>query len=238
MKIDELITSYNLDAHRDFITKSAAQCIRLSAELTRDEDIPIGGSKFGGFPDLPSGFEWPSCQPYPMTHVAQLNCDEVANLLPNNRLPKTGVLHFFVQTDEEGYLEFPLDGEKTWSVFHSDTESLVRTEPPEDSEFHYDARALSFRAGLSLPDTYDGVFDGFSESDMENYNAIQQELGGHEHQVFGFPSVIQPTDFHGTELIFQILSEEDDFMFGDCGYLYFTRKSGAPALEIDLRVDF
>ena len=171
-----------------------------------------------------------------MTHIAQLNCGEVANVLSVNSLPKTGVLHFFVQTDEEGYLEFPLDGEANWSVFHSDTKSLVRTEPPEDSEFHYNARALSLREGLSLPDRYDGLFDGFSESDMENYHALQEQLGGHEHQIFGFPSVIQPTSFDGTELVLQILSEEDDFMFGDCGYLYFTRKSGAAKLEIDLHV--
>ena len=238
MKLDDLITKRNLDAHRAFIVKSTARCIRLTAELTRDEKISLGASKLGGFPDLPSGFEWPACQPYPMTHVAQLNCDEVASVLPNNSLPKTGVLHFFIQTDEEGNLEFPLDNEKNWSVFHSDAESLVRTEPPEDSEFNYDARALSFREGFSLPDSYDGVFDGFNDSDMENYHSLQQDFGGHEHQIFGFPSVIQPRDFDDTELVLQILSEDDGFIFGDCGYLYFTRKPGAGELEIDLHVDF
>ncbi len=238
MKFDELITKHGLGAHRDSIATNAARCIRISAQRKRDKDLSVGSSKFGGFPDLPEGFEWPHCQPYPMTHVAQLNCDEITKTLPNEFLPKTGMLYFFVQTDETGYLEFPSEGEKNWSVIHSDSDSLVRTEPPEDSEFHYDARFLRMREGMSLPDSYDGNLEGFSESDMQRYHALQEELGGHEHQLFGFPSVIQPSNFAGTELLFQILSEDDDFTFGDCGYLYFTRKSGVKQLEIDLRFHF
>lgn len=68
--------------------------------------IPVGASKYGGSPDLPAGFEWPTCvvrpgyKPegarYPLTFVAQFNFAEAASCLQEDPIwPSDGVLAIF-----------------------------------------------------------------------------------------------------------------------------------------------
>ena len=191
MELLKQIERHGLAKHSAFIQKHALVCIRFSAELVKEESLAVGTSKYGGLPDVPEGFEWPTIQSYPMTHLAQINCSEISRLVKTEKFPSSGMLNFFVQTDEEGYIEIENGDEKTWLVIHNDFDSLQRMELPEDSEFYYNARQLTFRDGLSLPDTYDEPFAGFSETDMESYQELQNELGGHEHQLFGHPAIIQ-----------------------------------------------
>jgi len=240
MNISNLVEDYQLDEYRQFLVEHARDCVRSFAERQKDDDIPVGASKYGGAPDVPVDFEWPQIQPYPMTHLAQINCAEVALVLRTELIPQTGILHFFIQVDEEGYLEFPDDGGNTWIVVHNDIDSLVRTEPPDDSEFHYDARMLSFRRGFSLPDPFSDVVEElqFNDGEAKRFLDLYEELGGHEDQLFGYPAIIQPTDFGDSQLILQVLSDQDDFMFGDCGYLYFTNGPTNELDDIKLQVAF
>ena len=57
------------------------------------------------------------------------------------------------------------------------------------------------------------------------------DIGGADHQMFGHPSLIQPyeSSADGTDLLLQVISDTDDhdFMWGDCGYLYFTVPVGS-----------
>src|SRR5687768_3807695 len=50
--------------------------------------IPIGGSRMGGLPDLPADAAWPSPRGRPLTFVAQLDMAEVARHLPDSEMPR------------------------------------------------------------------------------------------------------------------------------------------------------
>jgi hypothetical protein len=56
----------------------------------------LGGSRFGGWPDLPAGASWPRWQDRPMAFLAQIDLAEAHAAQPALRLPKAGLLLFFV----------------------------------------------------------------------------------------------------------------------------------------------
>ncbi len=47
--------------------------IALSATRVEDAQIPLGASKFGGAPDVPLGFVWPTWDEKPLGFLAQIN---------------------------------------------------------------------------------------------------------------------------------------------------------------------
>lgn len=90
----------------DKVKKNAIIADFLECE---QDDIPIGSSKSGGFPDLPPEIEYPTmseitddCSNPPKTYpesamqlVAQINLSDVKHLDTDNLLPETGMLYFF-----------------------------------------------------------------------------------------------------------------------------------------------
>src|SRR5690242_21257453 len=84
-------------------------------EAEKSEPVRIGVSHFGGVPDVPPGFVWPSAmskemvypiypirreepQPSldPLHFIAQINLAEVAPFDEHHLLPATGMLYFFL----------------------------------------------------------------------------------------------------------------------------------------------
>lgn len=55
----------------------------------------IGVTRFGGSPDVPPGFEWPTHDGVDARFVAQLDLAELSALMPDNPLPRDGLLSFF-----------------------------------------------------------------------------------------------------------------------------------------------
>ncbi|MDE7105046.1 MAG: DUF1963 domain-containing protein [Ruminococcus sp.] len=98
------------------LKKYYRNAIVLSVKDMRDNDIPIGASKMGGFPDLPPEIEYPNMSEYTETWlkgnndgevehyeksamqlVVQINLYELAESGTDleNLLPKTGMLYIF-----------------------------------------------------------------------------------------------------------------------------------------------
>ena len=50
---------------RDAILATARPTLLLGRELAEDDFLPVGIGKFGGFPDLPDSFAWPTRPPQP-----------------------------------------------------------------------------------------------------------------------------------------------------------------------------
>lgn len=68
-----------------------------------------GASKFGGNPDLPADFTWPTFtgedgQTHPLAFLVQIDCEQIFALDVDGLLPRTGRLYFFydVQTQPNG----------------------------------------------------------------------------------------------------------------------------------------
>ncbi len=55
----------------------------------------IGKSKFGGQPDLPDSFNWPTFQGKPMVFFGQINLNQIHNFYQDSIFPESGILFFF-----------------------------------------------------------------------------------------------------------------------------------------------
>lgn len=88
--------------------------IRLT--LKKTERILFCGSKWWGDPDLPENMQYPVMKveeegdsfEYPLTFICQINCEDIAALDPEGRLPHEGMLYFFGAIDELAGYESPV----------------------------------------------------------------------------------------------------------------------------------
>jgi uncharacterized protein YwqG len=63
----------------------------------------LGGTRLGGWPDLPRDVAWPMWDGRPMAFLAQVNIAEARAAQPGLRLPSAGLLSFFLGCDEMTY---------------------------------------------------------------------------------------------------------------------------------------
>ncbi|WP_083435017.1 DUF1963 domain-containing protein [Rhodopirellula islandica] len=102
MNLSSAIESNRLSRLKDALHELSRECVRLSAERTRDSQTPIGVSKFGGEPDVPPSFDWPMWEDEPMTFLGQINCQQISRILCPNFFPDSGLLFFFHFVDVDG----------------------------------------------------------------------------------------------------------------------------------------
>ena len=80
--------------------------IRLT--LKKTERILFCGSKWWGDPYMPENMQYPTVTgfedgetfDYPLTFICQINCEDIAALDPENKLPHEGMLYFFAAVDK------------------------------------------------------------------------------------------------------------------------------------------
>jgi uncharacterized protein YwqG len=112
-------------------------------ELTKNPDILIGKSKFGGFPDLPKHIAYPNNSDIFKQFLCQINLSDLSKIDTIFDLPKTGMLYFFVQIfhfDENGELSpIRITNRNQIEIFYiEDISKLNRVEYPDfykDSAF-------------------------------------------------------------------------------------------------------
>ncbi len=208
--------------------------------------LPLGASRFGGLPDLPPGVAWPSRDEVPMEFIAQLRLADAAGLDPLGRLPATGHLWFFYNSQ---WLSFDQDEDHgCCAVLYHEVadDQLVRQAPPwVDYQGEYDSEprlapyvhglaALGFRAGDTVPGGVSPWISGtplaeFWQDFTAYHNgkiAIEGDVNYQSNRLLGY---IDGQDYveahlHGTEdqMLLQVDSDDAaDFQWGDCDRLYF-----------------
>jgi len=112
---------------------------------------PIGASKIGGLPDLPSSIRWPKWQEQPIPFLAQIRLSDIAQLDEANELPHSGMLYFFF-TEEAFAAAYPLIRE-SWHVIYDDSASsdLQRSSILPEIDKVYPECTLEFSSRLTLP---------------------------------------------------------------------------------------
>ena len=99
--------------------------IKLTLQPT--ERILFCGSKWWGDPDMPENMQYPTIKvteggetyDYPLTFVCQINCEDIAQLDPDGKLPHEGMLYFFAALDNWLGYESPTEnGIGEWSKGH------------------------------------------------------------------------------------------------------------------------
>ena len=80
----------------------------IKLTLNQTERVLFCGSKWWGDPDMPENMQYPTIEvtedgekfDYPLTFVCQINCEDIAALDPENKLPHEGMLYFFAAIDK------------------------------------------------------------------------------------------------------------------------------------------
>lgn len=171
MNAEELrtyLTKNGLGRVADQLVAVARPGIRIHTHPTPEAEIPIGSSKMGGLPDLPSDTDWPVLHES-MAFIGQFNLAEVYPFDQEKLLPESGLLSFFYETNgEPGYAEdFEAEQDlilppssttpREWRVLYFDTDpsQLTRRQRPADlnKDAHFPPCKLSFEVALTLPET-------------------------------------------------------------------------------------
>ena len=90
----------------------------IQLKIARKETYKLGATRFGGQPDVPPDFVWPTYEgesydhvvkDRPLTFLAQFNCAELAQFDKEHLLPDHGLLSFFYETDTQCWGYDPKD---------------------------------------------------------------------------------------------------------------------------------
>ena len=120
-------------------------------------ESPEGASKFGGEPDLPPGHEWPYYEGKPLSFLAQIDLAEASKYDTEGLLPKSGILSFFYECEEQPWGYDPKD-EGSFKVYlFPEGTKLVRTPVPEDMEDYlkFSEYGMRFSSHTGYPDLYE-----------------------------------------------------------------------------------
>lgn len=176
----------------------ATPSIRITPMRTATR-LPMGASRFGGSPDVPAGFLWPTRIGRPLTFLAQL---DLATLrVPD--LPASGWLLFFYDVVEQPWGFDPRD-DGAAQVIHIDPpqEFLTRCPHPDVGRAGgpFPLCALTFTRTLDLPDADDCLVDDANltlpDQLLDAYHAVADELAGGGtdgvyHHLLGHPQLVQ-----------------------------------------------
>jgi uncharacterized protein YwqG len=140
---------------------------QASVRLTRGDFS--GGSRLGGAPDLPAGFEWPTDRDEELAFVGQISLDELAALDDSLPLPARGRLLFFYDLARRPDGLPPSDGGGV-RVLHVDADEL---EPAGAERVELPELPLRLSREVTLPGESAGL-PGSLELDVEELDAWQR----------------------------------------------------------------
>jgi uncharacterized protein YwqG len=181
------------------LERLATPALRIVATRTQTDTLPIGASRFGGTPDVPATFAWPSRDGRPLTFLAQLELAEVK--MPE--LPEHGWLLFFYDVQDMPWGFDPRDAGGAAVVFlDSDRSALRRIDHPavDETAGPFAACRLDLTRVIDLPHEFDSVVEAagirVQESDSDGYQHSMSLLSGVEdgatyHHLLGHPQLVQ-----------------------------------------------
>ncbi len=189
--------------------------IHIETRKTRENSLPIGASKIGGRPDLPSSMPWPAREGKSLGFLAQFNLAEVAPYDSQHILPTEGALSFFYDFAGAPWGLKPED-RGGWHVlyFAGNDATLSRSAWPDALASHYrlPPRRPVFSATMTLAQERQWlaymrlnnderrrlaeVFDSFAESGLDDMDEDDEDGDdgftwlATQHQLLGLPAPI------------------------------------------------
>lgn len=112
-------------------------------KIAKKEKYKLGATRFGGKPDVPPDFVWPTYEgesydhvvkDRPLTFLAQFNCEELAQFDKEHLLPDHGLLSFFYETDTQCWGYDPKDQGCARVYWFEDMSALSAADFPADIE--------------------------------------------------------------------------------------------------------
>ena len=164
----------------------------ITLEISGRSEYKRGGTRFGGRPDVPRGFEWPAYEgegmhgkaaKRPLSFIAQFDCAELARYDAERLLPERGVLSFFYEMDTMRWGFDPKDKGCARVYWFEDSAALEAAEFPNDLEedYRFPALAVKMRAEPSFPGWEDFTEIYPEEADCgdegDEFFTVRAELG-------------------------------------------------------------
>ncbi|MEH6978506.1 MULTISPECIES: YwqG family protein [Bacillus] len=250
--IQNVLGKYSAMHLEKHILNSLEPTIQIRLRKGSDEQIAIGTSKLGGFPDLPDELKIPTYNDIPLHFIGQLNLEEVQPYHKGNPLPTKGMLYFFYDAEEQPWGFDPRDMGGHCVLYTKNIENLKRRElqtevfPPSIISFQETwtlAKEKIEKTGLSNDDEWDLYkeiedlyLDGLHHL-LGSAQAIQSEEMAEEcHLVTngislgnGYPSDKEIKHLPGSPQDWMLLlqldtNDESGMYWGDTGLLYFWIK--------------
>jgi uncharacterized protein YwqG len=206
--IISLAKKAGLEAHSEKLSKLLRPSIAITTQPADESKLATGASKFGGLPDLPPGFAWPSYHGRPLSFIAQIRMKDTAPHDTEKLLPPTGLLSFFY--DEKQWEEGEPYEAGRWHVhYHQGEESVLkRADAPAGLEHTYKAASLAFALEMMLPpyESYHTAVEmGWSDQTMaqhkpeieafwklgEQVTKLASETLSVRNRMLGYPDQVQ-----------------------------------------------
>lgn len=190
---------------KEELEKMGCNSIRL--EISGGAEQIVGGTRFGGTPDVPEGFIWPEFEtdtfddsevrPRPLAFLAQFNCAEIAPLDREGLLPRTGLLSFFYELDSQCWGFDPKDKGCARVFWFVSDRGLSPAEFPDSlgADFRLPPIRIALKAEASFPGQEDFALRC---PECASHDELFQEIrGGWEEaeenisKLLGWPDIIQ-----------------------------------------------
>lgn len=183
----------------DRLVASMQRAVRLNLVDCAGAEPARATSRFGGAPDVPAGFCWPTWAAWrgggPLNFLCQINLAEVAALGIDLGLPGAGLLSFFYDTDKYPG-GFDAGDESARRVFwFPDTAALVEAPNPFRAEFPLARKRIVPALCWSLPELEGAGPEPLelADAEWEAYFDLRYDApGGHpHHQLLGWALPVQ-----------------------------------------------
>lgn len=190
----------------------------IELKIQENEVYQLGTTRFGGQPDVPSDFIWPTymgesydhvVKERPLSFLAQFNCADFAKYDTEHLLPDHGLLSFFYELDSMCWGFDPKDKGCARVYWFEDISALSEAEFPADMEedFILPMVKIALSQKPSYPSWQDFTEAFPDDDDDEAFNTAWEELTGEDEedlpdrsQLLGWPDVIQNSMFEECDI--------------------------------------
>ena len=228
MALDEMLKHARIERHSTLLARLHSPAVKMNSIALKksgwlmpekEKSPALAASRLGGWPDMPAGVSWPTWQERPMAFLAQINLAEVALINPHLKLPKAGLLSFFLGCDEQTYkkgndqrLRYMADlmlgteakTNDAWRVtYHPLLSDMQRStfNGPIYPELFEPCSLSFFASGLSMPDENTAIYPALkvtmNASELTDYDDILSQLKSADkqmtEQLMGYPQLLQFT---------------------------------------------
>ncbi len=198
MTIDEIRTALReagLDRIADEVMRDALPGIRISPHVVDESELPIGTSKVGGHPDLPSSFDWPTWHGTPQAFIAQFHLPDLASDDVESVLPSSGMLYFFYEAEEQPRGFDPADRRACNALYFDGHIGTLHRLPAPEMLPKYSRLAphsMSYSVVMTLrnDDRWMSQLE-LSDKEFDAFLALTSETNVLTHQLLGHPKPMQ-----------------------------------------------
>ncbi|MBL8679622.1 MAG: DUF1963 domain-containing protein [Myxococcales bacterium] len=210
-----------LTGEKEKILAAQLPSVRWLAEARKKDDLPLGASKLGGRPDLPTAATWPNANGRAMEHVATI---DLASLPAIEGVPKrSGRLLFFI--DAKNLLGDDKGAGPASAVLHvSAGAEVTRVKAPKGTQT-FKPSSLAPVVEMTIPafNSHACVALALGKK-FERYLELLHawpRADGEIHRSFGHGDVEHESDEPEPTLLLQVDSySHGNIMWGDAGKLF------------------